>query len=156
MVRRPPSSGRVRVAMCGRPDVSRRQTLRILRDEVYSCKEIADTIVYESVSPVGVCVHGGEFGRGPPPSKMFAGLHPPSYVCNRRETDASRRRRASTLAGGVSLEVHKTERRHANARRLNASHHPTPALYYTTRDSYTLWRMHAKLSARILSPTRRV
>ena len=43
--------------------------------------------------------------------------------------------RLATLAGGVSLEVHKTERRHANARRLNASHHPTPALYYTTRDS---------------------
>jgi len=39
-VRRPPSSGRVRVAMCGRPDVSRRQTFQILRDEVYSCKEI--------------------------------------------------------------------------------------------------------------------
>jgi hypothetical protein len=28
------------VAMCGRPDVSRRQTFQILRDEVYSCKEI--------------------------------------------------------------------------------------------------------------------
>jgi hypothetical protein len=40
VVRRPPSSGRVRVAMCGRPDVSRRQTFQILRDEVYSCKEI--------------------------------------------------------------------------------------------------------------------
>jgi hypothetical protein len=26
--------------MCGRPDVSRRQTFQILRDEVYSCKEI--------------------------------------------------------------------------------------------------------------------
>jgi hypothetical protein len=26
--------------MCGRPDVSRRQTFQILRDEIYSCKEI--------------------------------------------------------------------------------------------------------------------
>ena len=50
MVRRPPSSGRVRVAMCGRPDVSRRQTFQILRDEVYSCKEI---LIFSSYLPFG-------------------------------------------------------------------------------------------------------
>ena len=66
----------------------------------------------------------------PPPSHV-RGVIPPLILCNRRETDAARRQGCqATLAGGVSLEVHKTERRHANARRLNASHHPTPALYY--------------------------
>ena len=49
MVRRPPSSGRVRVAMCGRPDVSRRQTFQILRDEVYSCKEIVEKMCPKQV-----------------------------------------------------------------------------------------------------------
>ena len=35
-----------RGAMCGRPDVSRRQTFQILRDEVYSCKEILDLFFF--------------------------------------------------------------------------------------------------------------
>ena len=57
---------------------------------------------------------------------------------NRRGTDAvagvraagERRRRLTQLSVRK-----KTNSPHANARRLNASHHPNPALYTTTRDS---------------------
>ena len=42
-VRRLPSSWRVRAAVCGRADVSRRRFSRILLCEVYSCKEIGKT-----------------------------------------------------------------------------------------------------------------
>ena len=102
------------------------------------------TMVYKSVCPVGVGVHGGgvvmckgsylarHVVRGVMPPYTF-----PLIYCVTVVTDAARRRERPqrALVGGVSLDHSQNRSRHANARRLNASHHPTLALYYTIRDS---------------------
>ena len=64
---------------------------------------------------------------------MSGDLHPRETVVGQTLSPAFAQRAS---AGGVSLKCsQKTNSPHANARRLNASHHPNPALYTTTRDS---------------------
>ena len=64
---------------------------------------------------------------------MSGGFHPPAKPSWVRRTAAGSPSGRSPAASHFMCSLNQT--RHANARRLNASHHPTPALYYTTRDS---------------------
>ena len=82
------------------------------------------------VYPPWACVCMAGSSAGDLPRQMFAGLHPPSYVCNRRETDASRRR-APQRSPAASLSKF-TKPNAAMPTHADSTHPTIQPLRYTT------------------------